>query len=130
MCVSREGKRGERRRVVAVQISLDSPSLSTPNLFFPSLAAIKKIPLQQRTKAKIFFEPTEEGMQDYRLYFMCDSYIGCDQEYDFKLKVAKGEEESDEEESEEEESGSEAEEADGPPAKAAKRMEGEDEEEA
>jgi len=29
----------------------------------------------------------EAGDYDYKLYLMSDSYQGCDQEYEFKLKV-------------------------------------------
>ena len=47
----------------------------------------------------------------YTLYFMCDSYIGCDQEYEFKVKVA--EESDDEEEDEDEEEGEDEEDAAG-----------------
>jgi len=55
------------------------------------LSAIKKIPLQQRTKVKLSFEPSKLGQQDYKLYLMCDSYMGCDQEYVFSLQVRRGE---------------------------------------
>ena len=47
----------------------------------------------------------------YTLYFMCDSYIGCDQEYEFKVKVA--EESDEEEEDEDEEEGEDEEDAAG-----------------
>ncbi len=30
------------------------------------------------------------GTHDYTLYFMCDSYMGCDQEYEFQLNVGDG----------------------------------------
>jgi len=28
------------------------------------------------------------GTHDYLLYFMCDSYMGCDQEYKFSIDVS------------------------------------------
>ena len=31
-----------------------------------------------------------EGAYKLKLYFMCDSYLGCDQEYDIPIKVAAG----------------------------------------
>ncbi len=55
------------------------------------MSAIKKIPLQQRSKFKLAFEPNQPGPQEYKLYLMCDSYMGCDQEYVFSLQVQRGE---------------------------------------
>jgi hypothetical protein len=37
-----------------------------------------------------FPAPNELGKHDVTLYFMCDSYIGCDQEYSFELDVTEG----------------------------------------
>lgn len=66
-----------------------------------SLVAIKRVPLQLRSKVKVDFEAPEQGVHEYVLYFMCDSYLGCDQEYEFKLDVGEaGEEESGEEDDE------------------------------
>ena len=31
--------------------------------------------------------PPEEGTKNLTLYFICDSYLGCDQEYEFALDV-------------------------------------------
>ena len=31
------------------------------------------------------------GQHNYMLYFMCDSYMGCDQEYSFSIDVKEGE---------------------------------------
>lgn len=44
-----------------------------------------------------FVAPDEAGDYDLTLYFMCDSYIGCDQEYEFNLKVAQGDDSDDDE---------------------------------
>jgi pre-mRNA-splicing helicase BRR2 len=60
------------------------------------LLAIKRVNLQRRTKVKLEFaapapdasgEEGAEGKQQLMLYFMCDSYLGCDQEYEFELNV-------------------------------------------
>ncbi|TQD69096.1 hypothetical protein C1H46_045371 [Malus baccata] len=53
-----------------------------------SLLAIKRVSLQRRAKVKLeFAAPAEPGEKSYILYFMCDSYLGCDQEYDFTLDI-------------------------------------------
>ncbi|CAA7057085.1 unnamed protein product [Microthlaspi erraticum] len=52
------------------------------------LLAIKRISLQQKAKVKLAFAvPTEPGEKSYTLYFMSDSYFGCDQEYTFSVDV-------------------------------------------
>ncbi|KAH0663456.1 hypothetical protein KY284_028387 [Solanum tuberosum] len=53
------------------------------------LLAIKRvITLQRKSKVKLdFAAPAEAGTRNYTLYFMCDSYKGCDQEYNFTLNV-------------------------------------------
>jgi len=62
-----------------------------------SLLCIKRIALQKSAKVKLdFVAPDEAGDYKLTLYFMCDSYLGCDQEYEFDLSVAQGD--SDEEE--------------------------------
>ena len=64
-----------------------------------SLKAIKRITLARKARLKLEFDaPEEEGEYNYMLYLMCDSYIGCDQEFELELKVAKGEEGSSSEE--------------------------------
>lgn len=60
------------------------------------LIAIKRVPIKKETKVKLDFIVQDEGEHDYKLYFMCDSYLGCDQEFEFKLNVLKNEEEQDE----------------------------------
>jgi pre-mRNA-splicing helicase BRR2 len=42
-----------------------------------------------------FQAPETAGDVEYTLFFMCDSYLGCDQEYEFVLSV-QGEGEKDE----------------------------------
>lgn len=54
-----------------------------------ALVAIKRITIAKATvNVKLDVELGEEsGEFDYKLYLMSDSYQGCDQEYEFKLKV-------------------------------------------
>ncbi|KAF2310278.1 hypothetical protein GH714_007547 [Hevea brasiliensis] len=52
------------------------------------LLAIKRVSLQRKSKVKLeFAAPSEAGRKSYTLYFMCDSYLGCDQEYSFSVDV-------------------------------------------
>ncbi|KAG2280567.1 hypothetical protein Bca52824_051787 [Brassica carinata] len=52
------------------------------------LVAIKRVSLQKKAKVKLDFQvPSEAGEKSYALYFMCDSYLGCDQEYAFSVDV-------------------------------------------
>jgi pre-mRNA-splicing helicase BRR2 len=67
-----------------------------------SLLSIKRISVKQKAQAKLqFTAPDETGDCSYTLYFMCDSYLGCDQEYEIDLKVKEGEDESDDDSDEE-----------------------------
>jgi len=52
-----------------------------------TLTAIKRVTLQRKSKVKIDFVAPTAGEHNYMLYFMCDSYLGCDQEYEFSIKV-------------------------------------------
>ncbi|KAK1284246.1 hypothetical protein QJS10_CPB21g01301 [Acorus calamus] len=52
------------------------------------LVAVKRVSLQRRSTVKLDFDaPSEPGEKSYTLYFMCDSYLGCDQEYNFTVDV-------------------------------------------
>ncbi|XP_021900582.1 LOW QUALITY PROTEIN: DExH-box ATP-dependent RNA helicase DExH12 [Carica papaya] len=52
------------------------------------LLAIKRVSLQRRARVKLeFATPAEAGKKTYTLYFMCDSFMGCDQEYTFSVDV-------------------------------------------
>lgn len=52
------------------------------------LLAIKRVSLQRKAKVKLVFTaPSEVGRKTYTIYFMCDSYLGCDQEYNFTVDV-------------------------------------------
>ena len=52
-----------------------------------TLCCIKKIGINVEAKATLEFTPTEAGKRRYKLYFMCDSYLGADQEFDFNVRV-------------------------------------------
>jgi len=52
-----------------------------------SLLSIKRLTLQQKVKFKLDFVAPRPGNYSYSLYFMCDSYMGCDQEYKFSLDI-------------------------------------------
>jgi pre-mRNA-splicing helicase BRR2 len=57
-----------------------------------TLLAIKRVALQRKTRVKLdFVAPPAVGTHHLTLYFMCDSYLGCDQEYEFDLDVTQGE---------------------------------------
>jgi len=51
------------------------------------LLSIKRLNLQKRAKVKLDFIAPAPGNYTYTLYFMCDSYTGCDQEYELKIHV-------------------------------------------
>ena len=57
--------------------------------FFSSLTSIKRLTLQSKAKVKLDFTAPAPGSYKYMLYFMCDAYMGCDQEYPFSIKVHK-----------------------------------------
>ena len=61
--------------------------------------AIKRVSLGKKQKVKLEFSaPEAVGQHDLTLYFMCDSYLGCDQEYEFALNVKEGGDDSGSEE--------------------------------
>ncbi|KAI3693620.1 hypothetical protein L1987_76568 [Smallanthus sonchifolius] len=51
--------------------------------------ANKRVSLQSKSKVKLdnITAPSESGEKRFTLYFMCDSYMGCDQEYSFTVDV-------------------------------------------
>lgn len=58
------------------------------------LLAIKRVSLQRKSRVKLdFAAPAEAVKKTYTLYFMCDSYMGCDQEYAFTVDVKEAGEE-------------------------------------
>mmetsp|Transcript_35927 Transcript_35927/g.58074 ORF Transcript_35927/g.58074 Transcript_35927/m.58074 type:complete len:2158 (+) Transcript_35927:72-6545(+) len=52
------------------------------------LLCIKRISVQRKQKVKLDFVAPAAGEYAYTLYFMCDSYMGVDQEYEIELRVA------------------------------------------
>ena len=61
-----------------------------------ALLAIKRIALQRTAKAKLeFAAPVRVGRAQLTLFLMCDSYMGCDQEFEVEFDVTPGEEEDD-----------------------------------
>ena len=65
-----------------------------------SLIGIKRLTLQQKAKFVLDFVAPRAGRHSYTLYFMSDSYLGCDQEYKFNLEI--GEQQSSDNESSDE----------------------------
>ncbi|RUS18546.1 Sec63 Brl domain-containing protein [Endogone sp. FLAS-F59071] len=68
-----------------------------------TLLAIKRITMQKRVTVKLDFVAPKAGKHDLKIYFMCDSYAGCDQEVDMPINVLEGDEEESEESEEEDE---------------------------
>lgn len=54
-----------------------------------TLVAIKRVAnLSKVAKTTLDFQaPNVPGEYNYTLYFMCDAYLGCDQEYKVQFKV-------------------------------------------
>jgi pre-mRNA-splicing helicase BRR2 len=52
------------------------------------LISIKRVNFVKGIKIPIEFPaPEEEGHYEYKLYLLCDSWIGCDQDEDFSFEV-------------------------------------------
>ena len=60
-----------------------------------SLISIKRLTLQQKAKVKLDFVAPSVGRHAYMLYYMSDSYMGCDQEYKFHVEVREAGSDSD-----------------------------------
>lgn len=57
------------------------------------LAAIKRVTLARKLSVKLeFAAPADAGLHDMALFFMCDSYVGADQQFDFALRVTEADE--------------------------------------
>ena len=56
-----------------------------------TLMAIKRVTLGKAQKVKLdFTAPSAPGSHELTLFFMCDSWLGCDQEYEVQLEIAGG----------------------------------------
>lgn len=66
-----------------------------------TLLAIKRTTLQKRAQVKLDFSPPSTmpvGKAQLKLYVMCDSYAGVDQEYDIEVSITEGSDEMSEDE--------------------------------
>ncbi|WKX97568.1 hypothetical protein Q1695_013326 [Nippostrongylus brasiliensis] len=52
-----------------------------------ALYSIKRLTINEKAKMQLDFVAQSAGRFDYKLYFICDSYLGADQEFDFSVKV-------------------------------------------
>jgi len=52
-----------------------------------SLISIKRVTLSQQARVQLDFAAPTPGKHVFTLYFMSDSYLGCDQEYKFEIQV-------------------------------------------
>ncbi|GMT33326.1 hypothetical protein PFISCL1PPCAC_24623 [Pristionchus fissidentatus] len=52
-----------------------------------TLCSIKRLTINEKAKMTLDFAPTHAGKATYKLYFICDSYLGADQEFDIDLKI-------------------------------------------
>ena len=55
-----------------------------------TLLSIKRLTLQQKARFKLDFVAPRAGHYAYNIYYMSDSYLGCDQEYNLDLKIGSG----------------------------------------
>ncbi|CAL5363407.1 unnamed protein product [Camellia sinensis] len=52
------------------------------------LLVIRKVSFRRKSNVElVFIAPGEAEQKTYTLYFVCDSYVGCDQEYSFSVDV-------------------------------------------
>lgn len=51
--------------------------------------------MQRKSRVKLeFVAPAKAGPASLTLFFMCDSYLGCDQEFGLDFEVLPGDEEA------------------------------------
>lgn len=65
-----------------------------------TLLAIKRITIGRNLKLRLEYTVPTAGKHELKLFLMCDSYVGVDQDPSFTVKVAEGEEEDEDEEME------------------------------
>jgi pre-mRNA-splicing helicase BRR2 len=59
-----------------------------------TILAIRRTTLQKQARIKLAFPaPEKVGDVECKLFFMCDSYMGVDQEFEFVLHVEQGQQE-------------------------------------
>jgi pre-mRNA-splicing helicase BRR2 len=66
-----------------------------------TLLAIKRVTIGRKLNLRLEYTVPTPGKHDLKLFLMCDSYVGVDQDPGFTVDVAEGEEEEDEDEDEE-----------------------------
>lgn len=52
-----------------------------------TLLSVKRVNLGVKSVSQLDFTAPDAGRRDLKLFFMCDSWIGCDQEFDISLTV-------------------------------------------
>ena len=72
-----------------------------------TLLAIKRVTIGRKLDLKLEFIPQKAGEQELKLYLMCDSYVGVDQDPKFKINAVEGMEEDEEGEEDEGDEGDE-----------------------
>ena len=56
-----------------------------------NVLAIKRLTCDSRHQATMTMDlPEKSDQSEFKLSFMCDSYLGCDQEYFFKIRLTGG----------------------------------------
>lgn len=59
------------------------------------LLGIKRVSFSKAQRVKLAFDaPAEVGQAKLSLFFMCDSWLGCDQEYEVELNVTEAADDS------------------------------------
>ncbi|CAI4227464.1 unnamed protein product [Auanema sp. JU1783] len=55
-----------------------------------ALYSIKRLTINEKAEMHLDFVPPKAGKFTYKLYFICDSYLGADQELEFSFRVEDG----------------------------------------
>lgn len=68
-----------------------------------AMLAVKRVSIAKQAETKLqFAAPETLGERSFQLLFVCDSYLGCDQEFDFDLDIKPASMSEDEEASDDE----------------------------
>ncbi|KAL3103902.1 hypothetical protein niasHT_022417 [Heterodera trifolii] len=51
------------------------------------LLSIKRLAVNVKAQHMLDFVPTQSSKSNFKLYFICDSYLGADQEFDLPLRI-------------------------------------------